>query len=39
MNFGASGGDGRRDKDGKTPEQRHKEYIESMDELKRREQV
>ena len=42
MNCGASGGNdgnGGRDQDGKTPEQRHREYIETMDQLKRREQV
>lgn len=42
MNSGAcggNGGDGGRDKDGKTPEQRHREHIQQMDDLKRREEV
>ena len=42
MNSGACGGndgDGGRDKDGKTPEQRHREHIQQMDDLKRREEV
>ena len=42
MNSGACGGDGGnggRDRDGKTPEQRHREFIQEMDHLRRREEV
>ena len=42
MNSGAcggNGGDGGRDKDGKTPEQRHRERIQEMDYLRQREEV
>ena len=41
MNSGACGSNGgnggRDDKDGKTPEQRHREFIQEMDDLRRRE--
>ena len=41
MNSGAcgnnGGNDGRDNKDGKTPEQRHREYVQEMGDLRRRE--
>ena len=36
MNCGGNGG---RDQDGKTPEQKHREHVEAMDKLRRREEV
>ena len=36
---GASGGDGGRDQDGKTPEQKHLEHVAAMDKLRQREEV
>ena len=42
MNSGACGGNdgnGGRDRDEKTPEQRHREYIQEMDHLRQREEV
>ena len=39
MNCGGNDGNGGRDKDGKTPEQRHRENVQKMDYWKRREEV
>ena len=42
MNSGACGGDdgnGGKDKNGKSPEELHREYIKQMDILRRREEV
>jgi hypothetical protein len=36
---GGNDGNGGRGQDGKTPEERHREHVKAMDELRAREQV
>ena len=39
MNCGGNDGNGGKDKNGRTPEQQHREYIKQMDYLRGREEV
>ena len=39
MSCGGNGRDGKTPGDGKTPEEKHREHVKAMDELRAREQV